>query len=98
MSWWQDTYKYAKLVMSLIAKTDRHETEIKELRDEVRKLSTLVHDLIFERRQDKERAEHARQLSEKDRELLLSRLENRLLRYERSLPPPVDSSPREDIS
>ena len=31
MAWWQDTYKYAKLVMSLVAKTDRHETDIKAL-------------------------------------------------------------------
>ena len=95
MSWWQDTYKYAKLVMSLVAKTDRHETEIKELRDEVRKLSATVQALVFELQRDRDNAEHARQLAQmeremaaKDRELLLARLDAKLLSYERGLPPP----------
>ncbi len=82
--------------MSLIAKTGRHETEIKELRDEVRKLSATIQDLVFERRQDQERAEHAQQLAERDRELLVLRLETKLLRYERRLPQPADDDLRDD--
>jgi uncharacterized protein (DUF3084 family) len=61
MPWWQDTYKYAKLVMSLVAKTDRHEADIKELRDEVQRLSASLQDVIFERQRDRDNAEHARQ-------------------------------------
>jgi hypothetical protein len=52
MSWWQETYKYARLLMTLVAKTDRHEADIKELRDENKKLSAIVQQLIFERQRD----------------------------------------------
>ena len=70
MSWWQDTYKYAKLVMSLVAKTDRHETELKELRDEMRKLSATVQNLVYEMQRDRDKAEYERQLALKDRRWL----------------------------
>ena len=101
MPWWQDTYKYAKLVMSLVAKTDRHETDIKALQAEVQRLSDSLQDVIFERLRDRDNAEYARQLALRDREmaakdyeLLLARLEVKLLSYERGLPPPASS---EDI-
>jgi hypothetical protein len=91
MPWWQDTYKYAKLVMSLVAKTDRHETEIKELRDEMRKLSATVQNLVYEMQRDRDKAEYKQQLADKDHELLLSRLQTKLLSYERGLPSPASS-------
>ena len=99
MPWWQDTYKYAKLVMSLVAKTDRHENEIKELRDEVRRLSDSLQDVVFEQQRDRvfeqqrdrDKAEHARQLAQIEHELLLSRLQTKLLSYERGLPSPASS-------
>ena len=91
MSWWQETYKYARLLMTLVAKTDRHEADIKELRAENKKLSETVQQLIFERQRDRDQAEYARQLADKDRELLLPRLETKLLSYERRLPPPESS-------
>ncbi len=96
MPWWQDTYKYAKLIISLVVKTDRHETDIKALQAEVKRLSDSLQDVIFERQRDRDNAEHARQMALKDREmaakdydLLLSRLEIKLLTYERGLPPPT---------
>ncbi len=87
MAWWHDTYKYAKLVMSLVAKTDRHDIEIKELQAENKRLSALVQQLIFERQRDQERAESQRVIAGKDRELLLLRLDAKLVQYERRLPP-----------
>ena len=91
MPWWQDTYKYAKLVMSLVAKTDRHETDIKALQAEVKRLSDSLQDVIFERQRDRDNAEHARQVAQLQHELLVSRLETKLLSYERGLPPPTSS-------
>ena len=97
MPWWQDTYKYAKLVMSLVAKTDRHEADIKALRAEVQRLSDSLQDVIFERQRDRDSAEHAKQVTQLQHELLVSRLETKLLGYERGLPPPaiglVDEDP-----
>ena len=60
--------------------------------------NNAVQDIIFERQRDRDNAEHARQLAlmeremaAKDRELLLARLDAKLLSYERSLPPPTGS-------
>ena len=40
---------------------------------------------------DRDKAEFTIQLADKDRELLLSRLETKLLRYERGLPSPDET-------
>ena len=40
---------------------------------------------------DRDKAEFTSQLAGKDRELLLSRLETKLLRYECNLPPPDET-------
>ena len=91
MPWWQDTYKYAKLVMSLVAKVDRLEAKVEALQDEVKRLSASMQDVIFERQRDRDNAEHARQMAQLEHELLLSRLQTKLLSYERGLPPPTSS-------
>jgi hypothetical protein len=85
----EDTYKYAKLIISLVAKTDRHDTEIKELQTENKRLSALIQQLIFDRQRDQDRAESQRIIADKDRELLLLRLDAKLVQYERRLPPPT---------
>ncbi len=98
MAWWQDTYKYAKLVMSLVAKTDRHEKDIEALQAEVKSLTAAIQQITFDRQRDQDKAEYARQLAlqeqkvaAKDYELLLARLETKLVSYERRLPPPASS-------
>ncbi len=93
MSWWQETYKYARLLMAITAKTDRHDTEIKELQAENKRLSALIQQLIFERQRDQDRAESQRIIADKDRELLLLRLDAKLVQYKRGLPPPTGSQP-----
>jgi len=101
---WQDTYKYAKLVMSLVAKTDRHEADIKALQAEVKSLTAAIQQMAFDQQRDRDRAEFVLQLIEKDRqmaakdqELLLVRLEAKLLQYERRPPPPTGGSLDEDV-
>jgi len=88
MPWWQDTYKYVKLVMSLVAKTDRHDIEIKELQAENKRLSALIQQLIFDRQRDQDHAESQRVIADKDHEILLLRLDAKLVEYERRLPAP----------
>lgn len=91
MAWWQQTFDYARQIYSLTKSSTRHDTEIRELRDEVKRLSDSLQDVIFERQRDRDSAEHARQVAQLEHELLLSRLQTKLLSYERSLPSPANS-------
>ncbi len=74
--------------MSLVAKTDRLEAKVEVLQDEVKRLSDSMQAVIFERQRDRDSAEHTRQVTQLQHELLVSRLETKLLSYERGLPPP----------
>ena len=61
--------------------------EVTELRDEVRALTQLIQEVKWEQR-------HDRELAARDRENLILRLENYLLRNERGLPSPgTDDKP-----
>ena len=84
--------------MSLVVKVDQLEAKVEVLQDKVKRLSDSLQDVIFERQRDRDNAEHARQvallkseMAAKDYELLISRLEVKLLSYERRLPPPTSS-------
>jgi hypothetical protein len=65
----------------------------KEFRQELRELLDIVRHLKFEQQRDRENATH-------EREKLLLRLENALLRFERRLPPgsPPPGSSDSDLS
>lgn len=69
-------------LMTLLAKAERHEAEIKELRDEIKDLTAVLQQGTLEWQRDQEKANRLRQLADKDHELLLSRLETRIVRYE----------------
>ena len=96
MAWWQDTYKYARLVMSLVAKTDRHGKDIEALQAEVKGLTAAIQQMAFDRQRDRDNAEHAKQVTQLQHELLVSRLETKLLSYERGLPPPAGADLRDE--
>ena len=95
--WWQRTFDFARQVYDLTKSSTRHDVEIKELRDEVKNLTAAIQKMAYEWQRDRDHAEYARQLALKDREmaakdyeLLLARLETKILSYERRLPPPAD--------
>lgn len=69
-------------------RSDQHNVEIKELQRQVKELTAALQQVAIQMQRDRDKAEFISQMAEKDRELLLSRLENKLLRYERNLPPP----------
>ena len=68
----------AKRLLILAEDTKRNHDEIKELREEVRRLAAAFERLAFEIRRVSERDEH-------EREKLVLQLENRLLRFEKLL-------------
>lgn len=89
MSWLQELYKYGKQILALTQKVERHETDIEKIRVELSTLTKTVERVIYEIRHDRDAAE-------KDREIVLLRLENQLLRFERRLPPPTDNPQTDD--
>ena len=90
-SWWQQTYNFAQQVFTLMKRSDQHNIEIKELQRQVKELTAALQQVAIQMQRDRDKAEFTSQLAGKDRELLLSRLETKLLRYERNLLPPDET-------
>ncbi len=59
---------------------DAHEAELK-------RLSAIVYELLFEMRRTRDEWQHFKETDAKDKELILLRMENELLKWERRLPP-----------
>lgn len=70
----------AKRLLALAEDTKRNQVEIKELRDEMRRLTAAVERLADEIHRVSER-------EGSEREKLILELENRLLKFEKLLPP-----------
>ena len=90
-SWWQQTYNFAQQVLTLMKRSDQHNIEIKELQRQVKELTAALQQVAIQMQRDRDKAEFTSHLAGKDRELLLSRLETKLLRYERNLLPPDET-------
>lgn len=88
MTWWQQLYQYGRHLFAVAQKVERHDNEMKQMRQELDALTGTVERILYEIQRD-------RDATEKDREILLLRLENQLLRFERRLPPPPANSPTE---
>jgi len=78
---------YAKLLLTAVQKQQKHEEDIKELRQDVQKLreemrdlARIVERLAYEIQRDRDR-------TESERKIQLLEIENRFLRFERRLPP-----------
>ena len=83
---WQSVLKFGKRLVNQLQKFQQHEEDIKKLQqadkakdERIERLTSAVQRLAFELEQD-------RNLSVRDRENLVLRLENTLLRSERGLP------------
>jgi hypothetical protein len=75
---WQKLYQFAKQLFSLKIQSEQNTADIKALRQELKELSNIVRSLHTELQRDRENAGH-------EREKLLLKLENTLLRFERRL-------------
>lgn len=77
---WKQILDMARRLFVLAEDTKRNQDEIKELRGEMRRLTAAVERLAYEIHRISER-------ETSEREKLVLDLENRLLKYEKSLPP-----------
>jgi hypothetical protein len=87
---WKDILEFGKRVLALTRKVEQHDDRIRELGQEINKLNARVdllaevtQRLLFELERD-------RDIAARERENLLLRLENAMLRFERRLPPGSD--------
>lgn len=76
---WKQIFDMAKRLLLLAEDTKRNRDEIKELRQEVRNLTAAVERLAYEIHRVSEKDDH-------EREKIVLKLDNALLRFERRLP------------
>jgi len=75
---WKQLYEWAKWLVLLAQETRQNRADIKELQQQLEELTTAVQALAYEVRRSKENESH-------EREKLVLRLENELLRFEQRL-------------
>ena len=78
---WQQIYESLKKLLLLKEQTDKNTSDLKELQREFKELTAVVQHLIYEVRGNRNEEAH-------ERENMMLRLENELLKFERRLPPP----------
>lgn len=80
----QDLWKVAKTLVTLADDLQKYHAEIRGIREELTSLTIIVHALAQDIKNSKEQA------AQKHENLLLE-LENRLLKFEKGLPPAMAS-------
>jgi conjugal transfer/entry exclusion protein len=80
MSWWSDLAAFAQRVLTLSRELDQQRADIKEMQTQIRDLTAIVRALAQENR-------HAKEQADQRHENLLLEIDNRLLKYEKALPP-----------
>jgi predicted nucleic acid-binding Zn-ribbon protein len=86
---WKQILAIAKRLLLLAEDTKQNRDEIKELQKQVRDLAAAFERLAYEVHRVGEKDEH-------ERDKLILRVENELLKFERRLPPAKDSGTSTD--
>lgn len=73
-------------MLILSKETERNRTDIKEVREEVERLTMVVQGLAFEIKRLSEKIDRAHETETHEREKLALRVENEMLKFERRLP------------
>jgi len=79
-------YAWVKQLFILSWDTQQNRLDIREMREELDRLTSSVQKLAFETQRIRERVEHVQALEASEREKMALRLENEMLRFERHLP------------
>ena len=88
---WQRVLDFGKQVFSLTRRVEQHEQETKELRQELATINERLRDQAAQMEMLAYELRREREMAARDRENLMLRLENALLRFERRIPPGPDS-------
>lgn len=84
---WKEILDYGRKLISIQRAVDTHDADIKDIRAELKQNTIELRALGQLVREYRHEQERDRAAGEKDREILMLRLENLLLRSERGLPP-----------
>ena len=90
---WKQFYAVIKQLLLLTHQTDENREQIKELRHQVRELASAMERLAYEVHRIDEKVDYYARNEAQERENLILRLENALLKSGRQLPP---DEPTED--
>ncbi|MGI8640457.1 MAG: hypothetical protein ACR2MG_11010 [Pyrinomonadaceae bacterium] len=83
---WKEIYEWAIQLLVLSKETERNRADIKDVREEVERLTLIVQGLAFEIKRLSEKIDHAYENETHEREKLALKLENEMLKFERRLP------------
>jgi predicted nucleic acid-binding Zn-ribbon protein len=84
---WKQIYEALKQLLLLTQQTERNRGEIKELRQELQELTSVVERLAYEVRRARDDEAH-------EREKMTLRLENEMLKFERRISGKTDRDPK----
>jgi len=85
MNLFKQFLEYARYIFSLTSRIEQSQSEVKQLRQEVERLTDMVQNLAYDVRYSLNDEKH-------EREKIMLKVENELLRFERRLPSPKDSN------
>ena len=83
---WKQLFDALLNAYSLLQRVEKQDKELKDVRQELRDLTSVVQRLLSEQ-------EHAKERETDRQRLLLLEIENRLLRVQRQLPPVAKDEP-----
>lgn len=83
---WKRIYDLAKLVLSYGQQLHHHQSSIETLENEMKQVTAAVNQLYFEMRSLRDEFRHTQSNEQKERENLVLRLENQMLKFERRFP------------
>ena len=87
---WKEIYEWATQLLVLSKETERNRIEIREVREEVERLTLIVQGLAFEIKRLSEKIDHAHENETHEREKFALKIENEMLKFERRLPSAKD--------
>ncbi len=83
---WKEFYEWVKQMLILSKETERNRADIKDMRQELERLTLIVQGLAFEIKSQSEKIDRAHENETHEREKLTLKLENEMLKFERRLP------------
>ena len=84
---WKQIIEFGKQIFSLTQKVNQHDIRIERLQEQMTETQEALKALVLVAQQMQAEMRHDRDVAARDRENLILRLENYLLRSERQLPP-----------
>jgi hypothetical protein len=84
---WKKLFDLAKLVFTFGEQTKKNQENLEVVQEEVRQPTNIVQRLAMEIQRIRDEIQHMKEMERQEREILMLRLENEMLKSKRALPP-----------